>query len=329
MATSPASLRRRASSPGRGLGAQDRVGVRGDLRHGGPRLARRRRDDEGQDLAGAVLGLRLPEGVALLGAGKEHPVEERDVGACDGTGVHPTRQLAAGHPLLEQERAGHDQLLPAAAEHLPGRGLGVCLGPGLDEETGVAGGLVLGAVEVEADRDGQLLGDRRAGCEARCELAQTPPGGKVAGREEEIVLALEVGVDRTDGQAALADDVGDRRAVEAALAEDPERRGDDPLADLLLVGGAYARHVEPDSAAAPMAKPAAAPVAALVAAGASVTAPQPWPPLPPLPPPSYDGDGHPRNERRLEAGFRSYDRCWRTWLLHPSAPRLEEQPPEA
>src|SRR6476661_5362491 len=64
---------------------------------------------------------------------------------------------------------------------------------------------------------------------------------RIAG-EDQLVLALEVGVDRPDGQAARADDVLHRRPVEAALREDAGRRADDPLTDFLLVLGADSRH---------------------------------------------------------------------------------------
>ena len=89
----------------------------------------------------------------------------------------------------------------------------------------------------------QPLGGRRRRREARRELVETARGDLVAGQPEQLVLAREVRVDRADRQAALADDVGDRRAVVALLAEDPAGGDEDPVPDLLLVGGADARHV--------------------------------------------------------------------------------------
>src|SRR6185436_16573258 len=55
----------------------------------------------------------------------------------------------------------------------------------------------------------------------------------------------EVRVDRADGQARLPDDVLHRGPMEAALAEDLQRRPDDPVADLLLVFLADSGHDTP------------------------------------------------------------------------------------
>ena len=46
-----------------------------------------------------------------------------------------------------------------------------------------------------------------------------------------------------DRQAALAHDVGDGRGVIPLLGEDPGGGGEDPIPDLLLVGGTDARHI--------------------------------------------------------------------------------------
>ena len=74
------------------------------------------------------------------------------------------------------------------------------------------------------------------------ELVQAARRELVAGQPDELVLAREVAVDRPDRQAALADDVRDGRAVVALLAEDAGRGGQDPVPDLLLVGGADTGH---------------------------------------------------------------------------------------
>ena len=80
---------------------------------------------------------------------------------------------------------------------------------------------------------------------SRAASSSSPRGGDlVAGQPDELVLAGEVGVDRPDRQAALADDVGDGRAVVALLGEDAGGGVEDPVADLLLVGGTDARHID-------------------------------------------------------------------------------------
>jgi len=53
-----------------------------------------------------------------------------------------------------------------------------------------------------------------------------------------------MGIDRADREPALPDDVGDGRGVVALLAEDPHRRVQDPVADLLFMGGADAWHID-------------------------------------------------------------------------------------
>ena len=81
-----------------------------------------------------------------------------------------------------------------------------------------------------------------SGARRIAELVEALPGDQVAALEEQRVLALEVRVDRPDGQARALDDVGDRRAVVALLGEHLDGGADDPLADLLFVGGGDARH---------------------------------------------------------------------------------------
>ena len=74
------------------------------------------------------------------------------------------------------------------------------------------------------------------------ELVQAARRELVAGQPDELVLAREVAVDGPDRQTALADDVRDGRAVVALLAEDAGRGGQDPVPDLLLVGGTDTGH---------------------------------------------------------------------------------------
>ena len=70
------------------------------------------------------------------------------------------------------------------------------------------------------------------------ELFEPLGGDQVAAQAEQLVLAAEVRVDRADRQAAVTDDVRDRRALVALLAEHARGGGEDPLPDLLLVRGA-------------------------------------------------------------------------------------------
>ncbi len=49
-------------------------------------------------------------------------------------------------------------------------------------------------------------------------------------------------IDGADRETGSGDDVRDRGAVVALLGEDGDGRTDDPVADLLLLGGGEARH---------------------------------------------------------------------------------------
>src|ERR1019366_8655902 len=120
---------------------------------------------------------------------------------------------------------------------------------GLDEEGRHAGPAVdrIHRVEEESEADRDALGQAASSSQAVCQLADPLPRRQVAGRQEELVLAREVGVDRADRQAALSDDVLDGGPVEAELAEDLECGNADPGADLLLVGDADTGHDRADS----------------------------------------------------------------------------------
>src|SRR4029079_1324772 len=154
------------------------------------------------------------------------------------------RGLTAGDALLDEPDGDAVDLAPAAEQHLANRRRRVGLRPGEREQAGAAQlpALQLDLGEHEADRDRDPIPgtlDRR---DPPGELGHLLVGDEVAAREDELVLALEIGVDRPDRQAAGADDVLHRRAVEAALGEHAGRRADDPLADFLFVFGADSRH---------------------------------------------------------------------------------------
>src|SRR5207249_11011863 len=85
----------------------------------------------------------------------------------------------------------------------------------------------------------------RAGRQSRGQCGHRLFDGQIAHREKELVLALEVCVDRTDGESALADDVLHRRTAEPARAEYAEGGREDALADLLLVLEGDPGHLSP------------------------------------------------------------------------------------
>ncbi len=60
--------------------------------------------------------------------------------------------------------------------------------------------------------------------------------------QEQVVLVLEVGVDRAHGQPGPLDHVRDRGAVIALLGEDLDGGADDPVTDLPFGGGSETRH---------------------------------------------------------------------------------------
>ena len=182
-------------------------------------------------------------GAARLDALEHQPVEQREEAAGHGVDVEPGRQLAAGDALGEDVSAGPDQSLAPRRQHLADAGLAVRLRPGLEQRDLPRRALVLvDRLDVQPDGDGHPLGRGRGRREAFGELVETLGGDLVAAQPDQLILAGEVGVDRADRQPALAHDVRDRRAVVALLAEHAKGGGQDAVPDLLLVGGADARH---------------------------------------------------------------------------------------
>src|SRR5204863_7046106 len=97
-------------------------------------------------------------------------------------------------------------------------------------------------VEPVADRGGDpgaIVRNRR---EAVRELGELLVGDQVAAGEDQVGLALEIGVDRADRETGRADDVLHRRPMKSALAEHGEGGPDDPVADFLFVLGGDAWH---------------------------------------------------------------------------------------
>ena len=186
----------------------------------------------------ARLPLEVGRAVALAGldALQEQPVEQRDVATRGRVDVEPGREFATRDALAQQHLARAHEALAPPGEHLADARFALGDGPRLDErhEPGPALGRPVDRVDVEAHggleplRGGRLAGDHVA------ERLEAAAGHHVAAREEQLFLALEVGVDRTDRQAAVAHDVLDRGAV-PALGEDAHGGTDDPLADFLFV----------------------------------------------------------------------------------------------
>jgi hypothetical protein len=144
---------------------------------------------------------------------------------------------------VQEHQRRPDQLLASAGEHLADVGLIRCLRPGPDQAD--LSGCILELVDrldIVGRGRHQLVRRRRQGREADRQLVEPLPGDDVAALEEQRVLALEVRVDRADGQAGSLDHVGDRGAVIALLGEDLDRGADDAIADLLFVSGGDAGH---------------------------------------------------------------------------------------
>ena len=147
------------------------------------------------------------------------------------------------HALPQQELAGTGQPLATRRQHLADAGLAIRLRPGLDErDLARVAVVVVDRLDVQGDRDRQPFGGGPCRRQAMSELVEAARRELVAGQPDQLVLAREVAVDGPDRQAALADDVRDGRAVVALLAEDAGRGGQDPVPDLLLVGGADTGH---------------------------------------------------------------------------------------
>ena len=143
--------------------------------------------------------------------------------------------------LAQEDLGDRADLLASPDERLADRRRLTGLRPGLDE-IGRLARLVrirrIDRVDEEPDRDRQLVGGRAATGQAVTELAEASLHRQRARGQEQLVLAGEVGVDRADRQAARPDHVLHRRAVIALVAEHADGRPDDPVPDVLLVGGA-------------------------------------------------------------------------------------------
>ena len=118
--------------------------------------------------------------------------------------IEPGRQLAASHALLEQELGRADQPLAAADEHLADAGSSIGLGPGRGRgRPGPAPPPTRRSSRRNRPTGGGQPGRGRAsGAPAAiAELLEALPGQRSQLREEEVVLAREVRVDRPDRQA--------------------------------------------------------------------------------------------------------------------------------
>ena len=202
-------------------------------------------EEQVEDGEGTTLEVGRTRRLTGLDPLEQQPVEQAEEPAGDRVDVEPGGELAAGDALRDEIATGADQPLPARGEHLAHARLAVGLRPGLDERdlAGIAV-VVVDRLDVQADGDGHPLRGGRRRRQALGQFVQPARGDLVAGQPDQLVLAREVGIDRADRQAALADDVGDGRAVIALVAEDTGRGGQDPVPDLLLVGGADSRHID-------------------------------------------------------------------------------------
>ena len=146
---------------------------------------------------------------------------------------------------MEQHLGRSDEPLAPSGEHVAHARFAVRLGPGLDER-GLArrAGVFVDRLDVQLDGDPQALGRRRRRGDPDGELLEALGRDQVAALAEQLVLAAEVRVDRADRQAALADDVGDGGALVALGPEDVGGGHEDPIADLLLMGGTDSRHID-------------------------------------------------------------------------------------
>ena len=158
--------------------------------------------------------------------------------------VEPVRQLASDDPLLEEQGRRTDDLSPASADHLPDRRIRFHLGPCLGHEDRGASSraLLFELVEEETERGRDPIAVIRNGRQPFAQLSELLGRDQVAAGEDQVRLALEIGVDRADRQAGPTDDVLHRGPVEAMLGEDLDRCADDPVADGLFVLCAYPGH---------------------------------------------------------------------------------------
>ena len=145
--------------------------------------------------------------------------------------------------LAQEQLAGPDELLSPADEHLADAGLLAGLRPSPDEAD-LARRVAerVDRLDVVRDRRAQPVRRRRQRREPGRELVEALTGDQVATVQEQLVLAPEIGVDRADRQARSSDHIGDRGTVVALLGEHLDRGSDDPVADLLFMGGGDARH---------------------------------------------------------------------------------------